>query len=64
MKKGFFKKNKIFGINLLYVISLLPIIIFYYYKNGYLVYDSGNMNLFLSLQYFVHGATYSLDFVG
>ena len=47
MKKGFFKKNKIFGINLLYVISLLPIIIFSYYKNGYLVYDSGNMNLFL-----------------
>lgn len=53
MKKGFFKKNKIFGINLLYVISLLPIIIFSYYKNGYLVYDSGNMNLFLSLQYLI-----------
>ena len=45
--------NKIFGINLLYVISLLPIIIFSYYKNGYLVYDSGNMNLFLSLQYLI-----------
>lgn len=53
MKKGFLKKNKIFGINLLYLLSLLPIIIFSFYKNGYLVYKEGNLSLFLSTQYLV-----------
>lgn len=53
MKKGFLKKNKIFGINLLYLLSLLPIIIFSFYKNGYLVYKRGCLSLFLSTQYLV-----------
>ena len=53
MKKGFLKKNKIFGINMLYLLSVLPIIIFSFYKNGYLVYKAGNLSLFLSTQYLV-----------
>ena len=53
MKKGFVKKNKIFGINMLYLVSILPIIIFSFYKNGLMVYKSGELNLFLSLQYLI-----------
>lgn len=53
MKKGFLKKNKIFSINLLYLLSLIPIIIFAFYKNGLVVYKAGELNLFLSLQYIV-----------
>lgn len=53
MKKGFVKKNKIFGINMLYLISILPVIIFSFYKNGFMVYKSGELSLFLSLQYLV-----------
>ncbi len=53
MKKGFLKKNKIFGINVLYLLSVLPIIIFSFYKNGYLVYKEGSLSLFLSTQYLV-----------
>lgn len=53
MKKGFVKKNKIFGINMLYLVSILPIIIFSFYKNGWMVYKSGELSLFLSLQYLV-----------
>lgn len=53
MKKGFVKKNKIFGINMLYLLSILPIIIFSFYKNGLMVYKTGELSLFLSLQYLV-----------
>lgn len=53
MKKGFLKKNKIFSINLLYLLSLIPIIIFAFYKNGLVVYKAGELNLFLSFQYIV-----------
>lgn len=53
MKQGFLKKNKIFGINLLYILSLIPVIIFGYYKNGYLMNKNGYMTLFKSTQYFV-----------
>ena len=34
MKRDYLKKNKILGVNLLYVLSLLPIIIYSFYKNG------------------------------
>ncbi len=53
MENGFLKKNKILGINLLYILSLLPIIGFAFYKNGFLVYKEGYISLFASLQYLV-----------
>lgn len=53
MKKGFVKKNKIFGINMFYILSILPVIIFAFYKNGLMVFKSGELNLFLSFQYLV-----------
>lgn len=53
MEKGFFKKNKILGIHLLYILSILPLIIFGYYKNGLLVYQHGFITFFSSLQYLV-----------
>lgn len=53
MKNGFIKKNKILGINMLYLLGLLPVIIFSYYKNGFMVFKSGELSFFLSLQYLV-----------
>lgn len=53
MKKGFFKNNKILGINLLYILSLLPIIIFGFYKNGLLGAKNGYMSYALATQYLV-----------
>ncbi len=53
MKNGFLKRNKIFNINLLYVCSLIPIILFAFYKNGYLMYKNGYMSFFKSTQYIV-----------
>lgn len=53
MKNGFVKKNKIFGINMLYLLSILPIIIFSLYKNGFLAYKAGIMSIFLSIQYII-----------
>jgi len=51
--KDFFKKNKIFNINLLYVLSLIPVILFAYWKNGYLMYKHDYMSFFKSTQYIV-----------
>lgn len=53
MKNGFIKKNKILGINMLYLLGLLPVIMFSYYKNGFMVFKSGELSFFLSLQYLV-----------
>ena len=53
MKKGFLKSNKIFKINLLYILSLLPVIGFAYYKNGYMVSSNGFMPFYVGLQYVV-----------
>lgn len=53
MKSGFKTKNKVLGINLFYLISLIPIILFSFYKNGYLVYKLGYINFVSSLQYLV-----------
>lgn len=53
MKKGLFNKNKIFNINLLYVFSLIPIVLYTYYKNGYLMMKHGNMDFFNTTQYIV-----------
>jgi len=52
MKKDFFSNNKIlFKINLLYLIALIPIIIFSYLKNGLAVYQAHKISFFGSLQY-------------
>ena len=51
--KDFFKRNKIFNINLLYVLSLIPVILFAYWKNGYIMYKHEYMNFFKSTQYIV-----------
>ncbi len=53
MEKGFFKKNKILGINLLYILSVLPLIIFGFYKNGIVVYQHDFISLLLALQYLI-----------
>ncbi len=53
MKKGFLKKNKIFNINLLYILSLIPVVIYGFWKNGYLMYKHDYMTLFKSTQYLV-----------
>lgn len=53
MEKGFFKKNKVLGINLLYILSIIPVIIFGFYKNGIVVWKNGFMSLFLATQYIV-----------
>lgn len=53
MKNGFVKKNKIFGINMLYLLGILPIILFSFYKNGIMVVNTGELSWFLSLQYLV-----------
>lgn len=53
MKKGFLKDNKIFKINILYVLSLLPVIIFAYYKNGIVPAQKGSIPFLFGTQYFV-----------
>jgi hypothetical protein len=53
MKKGFLKNNKIFKINLFYVLSLLPIIAFAYYKNGFIPAQKGVIPYWFGTQYFV-----------
>jgi Na+-translocating ferredoxin:NAD+ oxidoreductase RnfD subunit len=53
MKNGFVKKNKIFGINMFYILGILPIILFAFYKNGLMVYKTGELSLWLSLQYLI-----------
>lgn len=53
MKKGFLKDNKIFKINLLYVLSLIPVIIFAYYKNGIIPSQKGSFPFLFGTQYFV-----------
>ena len=46
MEKGIFNKNKIFNINLLYVLSLIPIVAYTYYKNGIIMLQHDKMNFF------------------
>lgn len=53
MKKDILIKNKVLSINLLYILSLVPVIIYGYIKNGFMVQAKGYMNVFLSLQYIV-----------
>ena len=53
MKKGFLKENKIFKINLLYVLSLIPVIAFSYYKNGIVPAQKGSIPFWFGTQYFV-----------
>ena len=53
MDKGLLEKNKVFGINILYIVSILPLIIFAFYKNGLVVYNNGDMSFFLTLQYLI-----------
>ncbi len=53
MEKDMLKKNKVLGINLLYILSIVPLIIYGFYKNGIMVYQHGYISLFLSFQYLV-----------
>lgn len=53
MKKGFLSNNKVFKINLFYVLSLLPVVGFAFYKNGIVVAKAGMMPFFIALQYIV-----------
>lgn len=53
MEKGFFKKNRVFRINLIYILSLIPVIVFGFYKNGIVVSKNGFMPIFLATQYIV-----------
>lgn len=53
MEKGFFTKNKVFGINLLYILSLIPVIIYGFYKNGIIVANHNHLSWFLATQYIV-----------
>lgn len=53
MKKGLLKENKVLKINLLYILSILPLIIYSYYKNGFLAFHNGFMSFFPSLQYLI-----------
>lgn len=53
MDTGFFKRNKIMGINVLYILSIIPVILFAFYKNGIAVWQKGNISFFLATQYLV-----------
>jgi len=53
MKKGFLKNNKIFKINLFYLLSLLPIVIFGFYKNGIVPAQKGVIPFWFGTQYIV-----------
>ncbi len=53
MEKGLLQKNKILGINILYIVSILPLIIFAFYKNGLMVYNNGETTMFLAFQYLI-----------
>lgn len=46
-------KNKVFNINLFHLLSLFPLVLFSYYKNGYMVYKNQYLSFFSSLEYFV-----------
>ena len=53
MEKGLLQKNKVLGINILYIVSILPLIVFAFYKNGLVVYNNGESTLFLAFQYLI-----------
>lgn len=53
MENSFIKKNKVLGINLLYLASILPIIIYGFIKNGIIVAKNGYINWFLATQYII-----------
>lgn len=46
-------KNKVYDINLVHLLCLAPLVLFSYYKNGYLVYRENYMSFFSSLQYII-----------
>ena len=46
-------KNKVYDINLVHLLCLIPLVLFSYYKNGYLVYKENYMSLFSTLEYLV-----------
>lgn len=46
-------KNKVYDINLVHLLCLIPLVLFSYYKNGYLVYKARYISFFSSLQYLV-----------
>ena len=46
-------KNKVFNVNACHLLCLLPIVLFSYYKNGYLVYKANYMSFFSTLEYLI-----------
>ena len=53
MGKVYKTKNKVFTVNLCHLLCLLPLVLFSYYKNGYLVYKANYMSFFGTLEYIV-----------
>lgn len=51
MRKQFFENNKVLTINLFYYLSLIPILAFTSYKNGFLLASGGLINKIYSFQY-------------
>ena len=52
-KKSFVKSNKVFKINLLYLLSLIPVVIFAFYKNGIVPAQKGSIPFWFGTQYIV-----------
>ena len=53
MGKGYKTKNGVFNVNMCHLLCLIPIVLFSYYKNGYLVYKAHYMSLFGTLEYLI-----------
>lgn len=53
MSKSYSIKNRVFNINAIHLLALFPLVLFSYYKNGYLVYKENYMSLFSTLEYLV-----------
>lgn len=53
MGKVYRTKNKVFNVNICHLLCLLPLVLFSYYKNGYLVYKGNYMSFFSTLQYLI-----------
>lgn len=53
MSKSYSNKNRVFNINAIHLLALFPLILFSYYKNGYLVYKENYLSMFGTLEYLV-----------
>ncbi|HAB66621.1 MAG TPA: hypothetical protein DCE23_04570 [Firmicutes bacterium] len=53
MENKFLEKNKVLGINLIYLVSIIPIIIYGFIKNGIIVAKNGYINWFSATKYLI-----------